>query len=48
MHANNQPELIPQLEEDITEARWLSPGEFAIVKQNTYPLILDVIERIES
>ena len=48
MQANNQPELIPQLEEDITEARWLAPEEFTIVKQNTYPLILDVIERIES
>ena len=48
MHANNQPVLIPQLEEDITEARWLAPEEFTIVKQNTYPLILDVIERIES
>ncbi len=45
MEAENQP-LIPQLEEGITEARWLGEGEFAIVKQNTFPLILDVLSFI--
>jgi 8-oxo-dGTP pyrophosphatase MutT (NUDIX family) len=43
MHARNQQELVPQLEEDITEARWLAPSEFDMVRQNTFPLILDVI-----
>ena len=47
MRANDQPHLIPQREEGITEARWLSPGDFSMVKQNTYPMIRDVIGRIE-
>ena len=47
MRADNQPKLTPQLIEDITEARWLAPGDFSMVKQNTYPLIRDVIGRIE-
>lgn len=47
MRADNQPNLIPQLEEDITDARWLAPGDFMLVKENTFPLILDVIGRIE-
>ncbi len=40
-------ELIPQLEEGITEARWIAPGDFSVVKANTYPLINDVIGLIE-
>lgn len=47
MRADDQPTLTPQLEEDITEARWLAPGDFNVVKQNTYPLIRDVIRRVE-
>ena len=47
MRADDQPNLVPQLEEDITEARWLSPADFEIVKQNTYPMIRDVVGRIE-
>ena len=47
MRADDQPRLVPQLEEGITEARWLSPGDFDMVKQNTYPMIRDVIGRIE-
>jgi 8-oxo-dGTP pyrophosphatase MutT (NUDIX family) len=39
----NQP-LIPQTEEDITELRWLGPTEFKIVRQNTYPGILEVLK----
>lgn len=46
MSAKNQ-DLIPQLEEDITDARWLAPGDFTLVKENTYPLIKDVISLIE-
>ena len=48
MRADNQPDLIPQLEEDITDAKWFAQGDFKLVKQNTFPLILDVISRIES
>ena len=47
MTTSNQ-DLVPQLEEDITEAKWLSPSELEPVKQNTFPLILDVIEIIKD
>ena len=46
MSADRQ-ELTPQLEEDITEARWLSTADFPYIKQNTYPLILDIISLLE-
>ncbi len=46
MRADKQPVLTPQLEEGITDARWLSVGDFALVKQNTYPLIHDLISVI--
>lgn len=48
MKAINQPDLIPQLEEDITDARWLSPNNFEMVNQNTFPLILDVLQFLED
>ncbi len=47
MRADNQKVLTPQLEEGITDARWLAAGDFALVKQNTFPLIRDLIEFIE-
>ena len=46
MTAPAQP-LVPQLEEGITEAKWLAPGDFEFIKRNTYPLIADVISLIE-
>lgn len=46
MSANKQ-ELIPQIEEDITEARWIAPGNFSSVRKNTYPLINDILNLIE-
>ncbi len=46
MRADHQKQLIPQLEEDITEARWIAPKDFLVVKQNTYPLILDLIKSV--
>lgn len=46
MKADRQ-ELVPQLEEGITEARWLASGDFDYIKQNTYPLIRDVISLLE-
>ena len=48
MYVENQPELKPQLEEDITRAEWLSPADFSMVKGNTYPLIVDLLSLIES
>ncbi len=47
MRAEKQEELIPQLEEGITDARWLSPGDLMLVRQNTYPLIRDLLKVIE-
>ena len=47
MEAANSQALIPQLEEGITEARWIAPGDFSVVKENTYPLILDVMSLID-
>jgi 8-oxo-dGTP pyrophosphatase MutT (NUDIX family) len=47
MQAANAQTLIPQLEEDITEARWIAPGDFSSVRENTHPLILDVMSMIE-
>jgi len=47
MRADHQEHLIPQLEEDITDARWLAPGDFDLVRQNTYPLIRDIIKSVD-
>ena len=46
MGVNKNPKLTPQLEEDITEAEWLSKKELAKVKENTYPLINDILDLI--
>ena len=43
MKAVNQNNLIPQLEEGITDVRWLAPGDFMMIRQNTYPLIRDLL-----
>ena len=43
MRANGDQVLIPQIEEDITDLRWLGASEIHIVQQNTYPAILDVL-----
>lgn len=34
----------PQLEEGITETRWIGIDELNVVKANTYPSVLDVVE----
>ena len=36
--------LVPQTEEQITEACWASPSELQEMLLNTYPSIRDVIE----
>lgn len=48
MVAENQSRLTPQAEEDITEARWVAPADFDMVRSNTYPLIADVISLLAS
>jgi len=46
MGVNKSPKLIPQLEEDITEARWISSEDLDTVKENTYPLIAQLIKAL--
>ncbi|MCD6565823.1 MAG: NUDIX domain-containing protein, partial [Bacteroidales bacterium] len=38
-------QLIPQIEEDITEARWFNPDEVSVITKNTYPSIIDILEK---
>ncbi|WP_245704500.1 NUDIX hydrolase [Daejeonella rubra] len=47
MRADKQEKLVPQLEEGITDARWLAPGDLMLVRQNTYPLIRDLLKVLE-
>jgi 8-oxo-dGTP pyrophosphatase MutT (NUDIX family) len=44
MEVSGSLELIPQIEEEITEAVWLKTSELNEVKQNSYPLIIDLLE----
>jgi 8-oxo-dGTP pyrophosphatase MutT (NUDIX family) len=44
MAVSGKPDLIPQAEEDITEACWLSKNQLDEVQSNSYPLILDLIK----
>lgn len=46
MGVNKSPKLIPQLEEDITEAIWVDPKNLNPIRANTYALILDIIKGI--
>lgn len=44
MEVDGRPDLKPQVEEDITSARWLKRSQLGTVKSNTYPLIKDLID----
>lgn len=46
MGVNKSPKLIPQTEEDITDARWIAKKDFNIVLENTYPVIAQIIDEI--
>jgi len=48
MGVNKIPRLVPQVEEDITEAQWVNPKHLESVQFNTYPLIKDILELIEE
>lgn len=43
MGVNGKPKLIPQQEEDITKAIWLKRQDLDQVRENTYPLIHDLL-----
>ena len=40
--------LIPQVEEDITEAEWIAPNSLRSLYVNTYPLIKDLFEKVHE
>ena len=44
MRYEGEEELIPQLEEDITKAKWMGEDKFKKVFKNTFPSIKDVLE----
>jgi 8-oxo-dGTP pyrophosphatase MutT (NUDIX family) len=45
MFHNGSDRLTPQTGEDITEARWFNPDEVSDITKNTYPSIIDVLEK---
>ena len=47
MTVKGEPKLIPQKEEGITKAVWLSELELKPVLKNTYPSIIQVLEIAE-
>ena len=46
MGVNKSPKLIPQTAEDITQAIWLKKKDISSIRDNTYPLIEDVLATI--
>lgn len=44
MQGSSREELVPQQEEDIEEARWITRGELAPIERDTYPSLLPVFE----
>lgn len=46
--SESNPKLKPQLEEGITEVSFLTPADFALVKDHTYLSILEVLEVLEK
>jgi len=47
MEVNSLPNLIPQLEEDISEAKWVSSKDLKAIRENTYPLIRALISNLD-
>lgn len=45
MHYSGDNQLTPQLEEDITEAVWLSQDQLHKIAENTYSSLLDVMRK---
>jgi len=46
MGVNKVPKLKPQLEENISETIWLGEDKFDRIRQNTYPLIADILDTV--
>ena len=47
VYAGMDMSLVPQLNENITEAKWFNKTDFAQIKENTYPSILNVLKAIQ-
>jgi len=47
MKVHGVPDLIPQVEEDISEAKWVSSQDLAPIRENTYPLIKEMIKELD-
>jgi len=45
MKCEGQDKLKPQKEEGITDARWFTPEKTGIITKNTFPSIIEVMER---
>ena len=43
MRSKANQKLVPQIEEGITEVKWLAPKDWNRVRANTYPSIIDVL-----
>jgi mutator protein MutT len=45
MKVNGEQKLIPQLEEDILELKWVAENELQEYLSNTYPNIIEIVEK---
>jgi 8-oxo-dGTP pyrophosphatase MutT (NUDIX family) len=45
MHVRGEQQLVPQLEEDITELRWVAENELEEYLTNTFKNIVEIIEK---
>jgi 8-oxo-dGTP pyrophosphatase MutT (NUDIX family) len=46
MKVNGEQKLVPQTEEDIVEIKWVKPGDLKNYYHNTFPSVIDVLEKI--
>ena len=47
MYYKGKGKLVPQLEEGITDVRWVTKDQVSTLIQNTFPSIIDVLEKAE-
>lgn len=43
MEVKGAPALIPQIEEDITDLKWVPPSELSFYQENTFPAVKEVL-----
>lgn len=48
MNVPNGQKLVPQLEEDITEIKWIKPTKLAEVRSNTFRSIADLLDQFAN